>query len=804
MQRSQTRFPSIIAAACALFLIPAASRTATVRLTYHFAEPAVESLPGGFSRLIFPATMQAGRRGEPSYPFRGVRALLPPGESIARVNIKKSDWRIIGGAHRLYPAQAPVPGTEIDSAEKRFSYNAVAYETDAWIHPPNGELRTHYLRGHAIATGALSPVGFRPASREVGYYGTIEVAIETAASADAAEALTLLRTDSETAERVSLLVDNPASLAEYEDLAGHAQSPPTDFEYLIITSDEFDPHFQPLADFYTRRGMRAKIITVEQIAMEYTGIDDAERIRKAIIDRYITNGITHVLLAGDWDGGAGSRIVPYRGFSGEVHSGALITDTNLPADLYFAALDGTWNADGDALWGEPGEDDPYSEIAVGRLPADTPEEIAVFINKTTMYQDRPVAGQTRSALLLGELLTTAPLTYGDDDVELLVGTHTDNGFTTTGIPDDFAIVRKYDQLAVWNKTAVFAEVNAGTNWVAHEGHANTDYVMRMHRSEATDAAFANDGVTANFPILCSAGCYNGSFDNRTTSGSFESADCISELMISMSHCAAAFVCNSRYGWFTEGTTNGPSIHLMREFFDAVFTEGYTTLGEANQRSKDETVPFLDLPDEWEPGAVRWCFYEVNVLGDPALDGWTDTPESLAAAHPGSIGRYDSELAIETASPGAVACLYHDGVAYARGVADETGHIDLIRYRMFPDSLSSIELDIKAHNRYVHRDTLAIVETTESEGPEALAKLDQNFPNPFNPSTVIRFTVARDGPVDLRVYDTAGREAACLMRGRASRGAHSIIWSPKDLACGVYFYVLRAGDAAITRKAVLLR
>lgn len=804
MRRSKVLSLAMIPTICVFLLMPAASRSATVHLTCRFGEPAVEALPGGFSRLVFPATIQAGKPGEPGYPFRGIQALLPPGESIARVSVRKSGWRVLGGAHKLYPMQEPLRGVDVDSAAKRFLMNAAAYRTDSWIEPPDARFRTRYLRGHAIATGAVSPVGFRPASSEAGYYGTIDVAIETAANDEAAEALRLLRDDPETIERLSRLVDNPEGLAAYAAAAPSPASDAGDFEYLIVTTSGFASSFQPLADFYTRRGTRAKIMTVEDISTGYAGVDDAARIRNAIVDTYVNNGITHVLLAGDWDGGDGSRIVPYRGLWGEVQSSSLVADGNLPADLYFAALDGTWNADGDGLWGEIGEDDPYSEVAVGRLPADTPEEIAIFINKTTAYQDLPVVDDVRRALLLGEQLWVDPLTYGDDEVELLVGTHTDNGFTTTGIPDDFAIVRKYDRLAVWSKTAVIDEVNAGTSWIGHAGHSNTGVVMRLYRTDVTNASFTNDGVTAGFPIIHSTGCYDGSFDNRTTSGSYEAADCIAEQMVSIDHCAAAFVCNSRYGWFNEGQTSGPSIHFMREFFDAVFTEAHTTLGEAHQRSKDETVPFLDLPDEWEPGAVRWCFYELNLLGDPALDAWTDTPESLSVSHPAAIGRYDSGIAVETGVSGAVACLFRGGVSYARAVADATGHIDLVRSLMFPDSVSWVELSVKAHDRYLYRDTISIVETTSAGTPLAVAKLDQNFPNPFNPATVIRFTLSRDDFVDLRVYDAGGREVACLARGRAEKGPHAVTWSPRGLACGVYLYVLKTGESAIARKAVLLR
>jgi len=79
------------------------------------------------------------------------------------------------------------------------------------------------------------------------------------------------------------------------------------------------------------------------------------------IQEYEDRGISYVLIGGD------KEVVPYRGFYCYVQSGSGYSDPGIPADLYYSALDGTWNDDGDTLWGEPGEDDLYPEVAVGRL-----------------------------------------------------------------------------------------------------------------------------------------------------------------------------------------------------------------------------------------------------------------------------------------------------------------------------------------------------------------------------------------------------------------------------------------------------
>ncbi len=92
---------------------------------------------------------------------------------------------------------------------------------------------------------------------------------------------------------------------------------------------------------------------------------------------------------------------------------------------------------------------------------------------------------------------------------------------------------------------------------------------------------------------------------------------------------------------------------------------------------------------------------------------------------------------------------------------------------------------------------------------ALPVLAQNSPNPFNPHTEIRFTLARPMSVTLEVLDLTGRVVALLENGRRRAGDHVVVWdgSGEDgrrAASGTYFYRLRADGAAETRKMILLK
>jgi hypothetical protein len=84
-------------------------------------------------------------------------------------------------------------------------------------------------------------------------------------------------------------------------------------------------------------------------------------------------------------------------------------------------------------------------------------------------------------------------------------------------------------------------------------------------------------------------------------------------------------------------------------------------------------------------------------------------------------------------------------------------------------------------------------------------LRQNFPNPFNPSTTISYSLPVGGTVSLKVYSLDGKEVATLVQENQSVGEHTVNFSaPTTLASGAYIYQLRLGNFSQTKKFVLLK
>ena len=149
---------------------------------------------------------------------------------------------------------------------------------------------------------------------------------------------------------------------------------------------------------------------------------------------------------------------------------------------------------------------------------------------------------------------------------------------------------------------------------------------------------------------------------------------------------------------------------------------------------------------------------------------------------------------------------------------ETAPFDLInKQRIIPrEERSFVDTTIRPGRTY--RYLLAVVKADGSEissseitatTPLAALELEQSFPNPFNPSTTIRFTLSQDAAVHLGIFDVEGRRVVTLVDQRLAAGPHAYQWNGVDAAgkrvsSGVYFYRLQAGRQTLTRKMILAK
>ena len=635
--------------------------------------------------------------GEPALPAIPVNLLLPPNEKAASIEINYMKPTTLEGTHTPFPFQTPVPISQ-KQLSKFTRPNPEIYNSNRqYPYQNHSELITHYYRGHSIAITNIFPIRYNPQTRKITYYQEVEVTINSNYHDLAAEAFSEnYRTNKATVAKLGKIIDNHSTINRYPNQTPNRIN---NHMLVIITEESYLSDFEEFVEFKTKQGFNPLVETVEDIYTQYDGVDNQDKIRNYIKYCYENYETEYVILGGD------TETIPHRGF--RVAAGST-TDSDIPADMYYSCLDrnGTgdgpdWNTNNNSFWGETQEADYYPELAVGRISADASSEFEAVFNKQMMYQMDPVEEDLEKALMVGEELNDNPLTYGGDYKDQIVDGGTHDGYATAGISENFDVSTVYAREGYWSAYDLQDEMNSGINLLNHLGHSMTWYNMKFENPDVNNSNLTSDGVNHNFYIIYSQGCYPASFDNRDNYGSY-GEDCIAEKFVTIENGCAAYIGNSRYGWYQPGGTNASSQYFDRQFFDAIFGDDITNIGKTLNESKIAGANQCN-GDAW----FRWTYYEINLFGDPTLDIWTATPENITANHPDAIPMTATEIEIETDVPDALVGLSLDGENINGGFTNAAGNITLQIDEPF-ENVGTLDINITKHNYNIYQNQIEIV------------------------------------------------------------------------------------------------
>ena len=123
-----------------------------------------------------------------------------------------------------------------------------------------------------------------------------------------------------------------------------------------------------------------------------------------------------------------------------------------------------------------------------------------------------------------------------------------------------------------------------------------------------------------------------------------------------------------------------------------------------------------------------------------------------------------------------------------------------------DSLiwENAEVNVNTENGVFCLNDLCEADGTRLIMPTGNFALKQNVPNPFSKSTVIEYELIEKGHTSLEVFDAFGRKVAELVKDNQKAGKHSIIFLPKDLPNGIYFYILKTPDRVVSKKMFYIK
>ena len=559
---------------------------------------------------------------------------------------------------------------------------------------------------------------------------------------------------------------------------------------------------QPLVTYKIETGYRTELSLIADILTQYSGRDDAEKLREYLKQFYAEGGL-YVLLAGD------ETVLPIRHAYPNSASSLPTLDQLQVCDLYFADLTGDWDADGDGVWGERYTDgvDIIPELLVGRLPINTPEEATNYVAKLIRYETDPGSGD-RGYLQRAFFFSSDQMR---DYAE-----HGQHGAIAEAYPDWFEIdtvsgveMANGADPAPTNRDPVDLApiLNQGFGIVNIIAHGRSDgFVLKSacyNDWPKTYLLTDNDGTQHGLlpdldsinraAFYYSLACNNGGFDMDQPPFNQASTNLVQQL-IGSAGGAVGMVAYSRWGWISS------SYILQQAFFDSLFAHPERPAVEAFYASKEVLYYYRDL------------VYGLNFYGDPTLRVYPRLP-----AKP--------EIVTDLKDHGldVVVTVDGQGAAASRLLLTENGQM-LGEYATGINGRVTIDYPFEKTAHYclsaliqgaavTQVDYIPSLVNDVDDDPTSLLPtqfaLHQNYPNPFNPSTTIRFDLPISSNVSLRIYNLLGQQIARLIDGTTEAGCHSLIWngtteSGEPVGSGVYFYRLESGNVTFTKKMILLK
>lgn len=328
--------------------------------------------------------------------------------------------------------------------------------------------------------------------------------------------------------------------------------------------------------------------------------DEQAKIRNFIRFAYLEWQTRYVLLGGDVE------TIPVRQlrvddalwFNGNVY---LTIDGNIRADLYYAALNGTYNDDFDEFFGEDQlnsireEADFIADVYVGRAPVDDKKDIKIFVDKVIHYEthDKPNDIQLHQC---------AMNSFNNPDSIVVPET------CAQWIPESFNIHKLYQTYETVTKQKwIDAFRNPNKLIILQVGGGSETYYY-LHHELGFEVRFTvydvNQLDNTFYPIHISIACNGGDFGWPE--------DCIAEQLLLWQYGGpSACIFNSHFGFVTHESALDYSGEFIERQFYEIFENETENLGKVVEFSKQHftTLAYTD------PG-YRWCTYTVNLLGDP--------------------------------------------------------------------------------------------------------------------------------------------------------------------------------------------
>jgi len=647
--------------------------------TFLFKEPSFKTIQpdnSEYTLVDIDGCLSIGKQaGEPQIPIKMISLLLPPKKTVSSINVVGTPIEIESSINLLekpiFPYQNSVPfGSDIT---QEIEINSNIYSSgNPYPSTISTDYQIGYSHGYPILNFGLNPVQYIPTEGTIIFYPELTVTINLE-NTDYFNPL--FRNKPEDEAWVENLVSNPKITRQYRvfdlptfDYPGGLCDSSNSYDYVIITTtyndlDYWDTggtltyNWESLMDKHqSDDGLSCTLVTVQDInaCTDYHNSnplfnDQQAHIREFCKDAYQDWSTSYILIGADGE----SNYIPARDMDTNYEG-------NIDADIYWSNLDNDFNADGDYDWGETGDNgfDLYSELFIGRVTCDTPQDVSNWLTKCFYYADSTEDVYLDNAAFYGG--DTTWQCQGDDfmDYSAIKGTddwlgpnpHYDGPFPTwAGFQFGFETWNQehdgnqFDLSVKWTAEPTNPGWQGGSESAAIAGfrsainnnevtiasgiaHANADMSLDVS-SSSWESQYTN---TKPF-FLHDYGCHCGDFD--------ASDDGVLHSMLFHSDTELAFgvIYNTCYGWGNRYCTNSSSAFQAKEFWSYFLDMenksedfGNWQLGKAQAYSKDRMAPTIAVPGyEWDASYGTWraIIQGCLLFGDPAQTIKTPHPSA---------------------------------------------------------------------------------------------------------------------------------------------------------------------------------
>jgi hypothetical protein len=457
-------------------------------------------------------------------------------------------------------------------------------------------------------------------------------------------------------------------------------------ECVIVAPDSLADIFQRLADHQTRTGRPTVVRALSTVrALDPRSNDLAQAIRSFLRSAFELWGTRSAILAADHEQ------IPLR--MARVLEPSV---EDIPTDTYYADLDGTWDRNGNGIYGELADSlDMVSDLAVGRLPATTRAEATAMVDKTLRYMKSPHPAALGKSLMLAEVLFPSEWSPGNS---IAIDGAVEAESLRVRVPG-CALSERYYENHTWypgsshlTKSAALSAISRGHNVVFHVGHGSRSQIsVGSEIVTGTELAAISSGDSA--ALWVSSNCASAAADY----------DCVAEKLVRRPGGGAlAYVGATRDAWAANSAV------FSKSLFGGIFGSGNPTLGEAVEAARTTFFPGarLEVP-------ARWGYFETILLGAPTLRIWKCPPGALTVTRPSSVSIGASSFQVTVALGGApvesaLVTVWKSGEDYR---AVRTSALGVATVPFHPATTGGFSLAVEAPDAVPFLDSLTVSSST---------------------------------------------------------------------------------------------